>query len=179
MRSGLMRAADLAAGFTLPTTFPATFGAGPTDHVSVNIGDYSAAREIPASVLQGLVSKVVVPTSYTQAPWPNTAISGYVLNGNTTPGNSAVAILGFVGTTADVANPFGGNLIVSNASVFNYASGSGHDFQGGVGLEINANIVKKGVAAPHGILFGLKVGGGNSEAAPTLGANAVEVARLA
>jgi hypothetical protein len=138
--------------------FPTLSGSTPTDVFDVNIGDFPVSSQLAAGVLEGIKSSVLVPTSYSQAPQPNTAISGYVENNNSKPGNSAVAIYGFAQTNSDGANAYGGNFTAQNYRG-PYAD-NGNDFENSIALELDTSIGhKRGKITPAGQATGLYIVG--------------------
>jgi hypothetical protein len=156
------------------TAFPSSFSTTPTDMAQINIGSYPLASQIPSGVLEGLVSKVVVPSSYTASPWPNTAISAYILNGNPTNNGSGVSVFSFAGTTHDGAVAFGLNPVVGNCDNPAPTNGCGVDGGGWIGEEIDVNVMKKGGSTPIGEAKGLVIVGG-SEISPANSSFALDI----
>jgi hypothetical protein len=137
-----------------------------TSAFEINVGSYPPSTEIPAAVMQGLTVKVAVPATYTQNPWPPTAISAFITNANANNANAtAVALFGFAGTAGDTgAAPgtvTGMNVVASNCAKLTCADGSG--FNGAVsGLEVNLDYKKKGAAQPSiGAAHGIRINGGS------------------
>jgi len=156
--------------FSWSQAFPSVGGSTPADIVKLNIGSYALADEIPAGVVQGIVSSMVVPNTFTETPWPSTTFSAYLRNGNSASGNSSVGYFASLGTSVDGASNYGVNAVLSNtdkpvSSVSN--AGLGHDFGQLNGIELDFNIMKKGAGTPSGSLFGLQFTGA-SEVAPAL-----------
>jgi hypothetical protein len=156
------------------TAFPSSFSTTPTDMAQINIGSYPLASQIPSGVLEGLVSKVVVPSSYTATPWPNTAISAYIINGNPTNSGSGVSVFSFAATNHDGAVAFGLNPVVSNCILLSPTNGCGVDGGGWIGEEIDINVMKKGSATPIGEAKGLVITGG-SEVSPANASFAMDI----
>lgn len=128
----------------LAPNFPASFpGSLPFDVMTINIGNYLTAWEIPAAVPQGFVSKMVIPTTYTQAPWPPTNFSGYCWNQNNTGiGAPCVPFFSLATTTGGASSAvYHSNGIVSNAPPQYAISGTGHgtNFGALIGSEMNPN----------------------------------------
>ena len=170
------------SSLTLPVTFPACPGANPIDMLAVNVGGYLKTDEMSACTVQGIKSAMVIPNTYTQAPWPPTAFAAYVTNNNnvnTPSNNSAVGYFGVIGSGVDGASLYGSNQVVANAPQPMHApiSGSGHDFIFMVGQELDFNIFKKGTIAPSGHLYGLLITGA-SETVPTVEALGIYVQAL-
>lgn len=161
--------------WTSPFPNVSSFGNTPINQVQINVGSYPLSEQHPAGVDQALVSYLKVPSSYTNAPYPNTAISGYTLNGNSTPGSSAVSLFGFSGVTTDGASSYGNNVLVTNTA--HYVNTSGGGFNGGfqIGYEADIGIFKRAGVAPNTTAYGY-----NAEAffeAKPLGGSAAYVAR--
>jgi hypothetical protein len=183
---GLGTIATQDADALVVVPFPASVcpGANPVDMLSVNVGSYPKADEMPACTLQGIKSALVVPNTYTQEPWPPAAFAAYMTNNNnvwsTGHSNSAVMYFGSIGTGTDRASAYGENLVISNAPQPIFmppTSGSGHDLGFMVGLELDFNVYKKAGSNPLGHLFGLLITGG-SEAVPVEEAFAVKIEAL-
>lgn len=110
--------------------FPLIFGATtPNDILQLNIGGFPTSgtpiTQLPG-VVEGIVSLMVVPPSYTGTPWPNTTFSAYIDNQNNAIGASATGFF-FLGYQ-ESANGYtaGINGIVQNVSPLNYFSGASH-----------------------------------------------------
>jgi hypothetical protein len=171
---------------TPPITYTAVFSAPgplPNNILSFDVGNFGLNSQIPAAVEQTFVSGLVVPSSYTQGPWPNTNFSAYCENQNNASGSSCVPYFS-VGLASGGINSSAWNLngILSNTdralstdpSQRHYLNGAGlgHDFSNLNGYECNPNIWKVGTATPAGIVNCLKFGGGG-EVVPTQGAFAM------
>ncbi len=170
-------AIGVLAGFDITKAFPSSFGNMPIDVTSINVGGFSAASQIPAGIPEALAVKLLVPSSYTQQPFPACSICSYVSSANAVTGESHTAYLGFAGSNANGSNPYGANLLVTNSPTFNAVNGSGFDGNIFVGLEIDANIMKKSSTVPTGILYGLYLIGA-SETLPASNAVAIEIEPL-
>lgn len=145
--------------------FPASFAGVPVDAFSVHVGAVPT-NAIPAGVMQGIVSKMTVPATYNNAPWPPTNFSAYMMNNNSVATSSAVGYFAAMGTTVDGSQNDGFNVIMSNSDPFTYGAGTGRDFSSHIGLELDFAYMKKGAAAPTGTLIGIFMAGA-SEVSPT------------
>lgn len=154
--------ATLTTTETFPSSLPTALAVW-----DQNIGSYPTAGLIPAGVLEGIRSQIVVPTSYTQAPWPVTNFSGYCdFQNNTGVGAACVPFFSLAanegGATAAV---YHSNGIITNAPPQFAVSGVGHGSNYGalIGTEINPNVwTKGGGGIPTGDVDGFRaVGGGD------------------
>lgn len=162
---------------TMP--WPASLsGSTPTNAMEINVGNMPTSTEIPAAVLQGLSVKVAVPATFTEQPFPATAISGYITNGNTASSSSTVvALFGFAGQTTGAGSPgtpFGMNVAVANCPTMGCAFGTGLANGNLVGAEIDVDERKIGSTTPIGQIVGLYLAG-SSEAVPSNGAYGIIV----
>lgn len=149
-------------------SFPGSFGSTPSNFGQINVGAYPLAGEIQAGVLQSITSKMVVPGSYTQEPWPNSNFAGYLDNQNNAVGSSAVIYFGVALADANNALSEGTNIVLSNTSPLNWRSGvgQGNNFAVLGGAEYDVNIYKVGSATPTGSVRAVSFGGA-SEVSPT------------
>lgn len=171
---------ERALGLITDAPFPASFGSTPVHSFSINVGGYPTSSMIPAGVPGAIAGAIWVPATYTQQPWPAYAVGAYIVseNGNETGvQNSSSAIFGFSGSGAEHVNPYGFNVVASNSPAVTSGTGTGHDFSGLTGGEIDLNIQKIGTSAPTGTAFGLKILGG-SEVQPTGGSHAIDILPL-
>ena len=152
-------------------SWPESFGATPTSIASINHNDYPTSGMIPAGTLHQYTAAMIVPSRYTQQPWPNVNYAAYIENQGTS-GQSAVNYFGVA--TLSATRTYGGsfNGVISNtdaAYVFR-GSGRGRDFTQLVGLEVNPNVWKKGAAPPAGSVDGIRYIGGGDDTRPVGGA---------
>jgi hypothetical protein len=122
--------------------------------ITVNPPYPEAAQLTPG--VHGLVSKMVVPSTATQTPHPNSPMSAWMKSYNATPGNSSTAYFGGSFTGADGANPYGMTLTTCNCDGFGALPGAGHNFAGAqVGYEIDIETLSRpGGLAPAGQALG-------------------------
>ncbi len=163
--------------------FPSGFTSTPTNAVTFQFGTaFPIAGQMPAGTLQGIVSTMTVPNSYTQAPWPPATFAAYVDNQNSANTNSTVGYFhtGYAnapgsGTLGN--NVTGYNTVVQNTDPVNgYAAPNlGKDFGQMVGFEADNNIWKKAAGiTPAGKVDGfVAIAGG--EVVPTGGSTAFRV----
>ena len=160
-------------------SFPSSFGSTPTKPFAVNIGALPSGDEMPAGAINTVTAEVLVPSSFTGAPWPSTAIAGYIVSANSNSLNSNVALYGFAGIVADNANPYGLDADISNTGAVGTLAGCncGHSFVFATN-ELDFHIMKiLGGAAPSGTILGLSILG-DSEVSPTGYAGAIDVAAM-
>ncbi|MCA0246942.1 MAG: hypothetical protein LCH93_10025 [Proteobacteria bacterium] len=157
--------------------WPTSLGSVPMSIASINHGDYPTKGMIPAGVLQQNVASMVVPTTYTQQPWPAVNFAGYSHNQGRTAGQSAVNFFSVATVTAPNAHGANFNGVISNGEPVDAFAGQGrgHDFGTLVGYEVNPNIWKVGSSEPQGTLDGLRLIGGGDDVRPAGGAFGVRV----
>ena len=159
--------------------FPLSFGATPTSAATINIGAFPSSSEIPQGTFQGLDVSVVVPSTFTGAPWPATGISQYIVNNNPNGGAGGSAVANFVVAFqgADQASVWAYNGVLTNNATVIDLNGTqlGHDIGTMIGIELDFNVVRKaGGIVPSGILDGVRLIG-DSYVLPSFGASAVHV----
>lgn len=147
-------------------TFP-TPVSSPIDLAVLSSGPGSSAiSEIPAGVVQGLVSKMLVPNTYTQAPWPCTNYSAYLINENTNDnGASAVsyfstAIVGRANSSVWNFNSIGTNV---PSDPWGATPGAGLDFGIINGIELDFNICKVSSVQPLGQVNAIAINGASEQ----------------
>lgn len=163
--------------------FPSSFGSTPTSAVLFQFGTaFPIAGEMPAGTLQGLVSTMTVPNSYSQAPWPPTTFASYIDSQNSANTNSVVGFFGSAYANAPGSGTLGNNVtgfnyVISNTAPANgfSAPSLGKDFGQLVGIEVDFNPWKRpGGVTPAGKIDGVvAILGG--EVIPTGGATAFHV----
>lgn len=153
-----------AAASTLNITgsFPGSIGSTPVDLLTVDIGSFPVGDKIPAGTLETFESSIVIPTSFTGAPWPVTNYSAYVQQNDTASGASAVPFFSkaIIGTTSTTNSVYGLNSILANQTA---AQSNGNDFNAMVGVEIDINLTAlAGSAQPDGWIYGLTFRGASN-----------------
>lgn len=156
-------------GINTTSSWPGSFGTTPTNKNTFVVGTaWPVSTQIPAGVLQDVVSTITIPSTYTQAPWPVTNFSGYCDNQNTALQSSCVSFYS-VGLADGTGNTsaYGVNSVIANADKTHYATNvgidHGVDFNVLIGNECNPNIWTKAAGAtPAGqVRCYNAVGGGN------------------
>jgi hypothetical protein len=144
----------IAGTMTSAPSFPASFGSTPVSNWSLNVGNYPINETDPQGKLDSITSMMVVPSTFTLSPHPNSTFSCYLKSANPTAGNSNACLYGFVGSFGDGADPYGDSIIVSNA-LYGLGAGAGHDFTYLIGSERDIGVfTKPGAVTPAGTAFG-------------------------
>lgn len=155
---------DPSSNFTFPLAgSPISGGVVDLAVVSMGPGIESLAEMDGASVVQGIVSKMLVPGTYTQAPWPCTNFSAYLIdeNNNANEGSSAVNYFGFALVGAANSSVWNFNSVATNcpSSPWSAVTGMGLDFGIINGIELDFNLCKVGSAQPVGQCNAIAING--------------------
>ena len=143
-------------GVEMAQAFPPALPTTPLAISDLNVGNYTTANMLPAGVLEGYRSAIVVPNSYTQAPYPVCNYSAYVSQNNTATGASVVPYFSLAAFDTDAPNSsiYGANHVMNN---------NAHHFGAAFGVEYDFDIIPvAGGGAPSGSVYGISLKGGST-----------------
>jgi hypothetical protein len=148
----------IGAGFVGPTSW--NTGATIYDGLRISVNNYPVTSEFGNNLInltQGLVGAVNVPSNATNPQGAASfGIAGYGVSASSAVG--AAGTFGFGGILNPNVPSWGGNFLVANCPSPNCTTSTGYSGGTQWGIEVDANIMKSGGAAPAGTkVFGVNV----------------------